>query len=248
MNPQNKELFIFNYLEDNLSISEKELADDLYVTDEAFKKDVDLFKLSYYQQSDAKVVMSNNMMLYPKSNFKYYASALSIVAIVTAFFFIKALKTENQALLNQIESYHSILSSINNKPKTKDVDNSTSVFKKENIKVKEVLSESKIKAKRKTLNVEAPKESISEELTAFYSPINYEQSEDLKVGGGFIVPIEEESLNSSKERVVRKLTLMQKINNARVKMKYNKHKEKTELATWQEIKDAFKTQSVVPMK
>ena len=41
---------------------------------------------------------------------------------------------------------------------------------------------------------------------------------------------------------------MQKINNARVKMKYNKNKEKVELATWQEIKEAFKSQKVVPMK
>ena len=248
MNPQNKELFIFNYLEDNLSVSEKELAEDLYQTDSTFKKDVDLFKLSYYQQSDAKVVLSNKLLLYPKSNFKYYATALSIVAFVSTYFFFNSLKTENQALKNQIASYSSILSTINNKKEVKVIASSEPETKKEKLNEEPAPSGSKTGVEKNSLKVVSPKETIAIDVSAFYTPITYNQVQGLKVEEEVVDVFEDELMVNTKEKTVRQLTLMQKINNARVKMKYKKHKEKSGLATWQEIKDAFKSQKVVPMK
>jgi len=79
MNKMDQDNFIFNYLEGNLTDSEKSLCEELIQTDADFKSQVKLWESSYYNKDQEPLTLTSKAQLAPKSMFKYWV--LTVAAI-----------------------------------------------------------------------------------------------------------------------------------------------------------------------
>lgn len=241
---QDKDLFIFDFIEGNLSQPQKELAEELYETDSSFKEEVDALKHSYFHKTTAPIPYTSPTSLIPKFNYTRWFILAFALSTITFAYLAYNLNSKQKELKNQISTLsHKNIQTHQDLPSHAPKADTIFIEKTE---LKYVSNSQEKKSSETNYREQNVQNSF---ISSIFSDINDES--DTLMYKLDSEPIEVETQKSQDPnkttKEVKKLSFKQKVTRFKWEVIYGRSKQREKIATWPEIKDAFKKQRVVPM-